>query len=237
LSENPLKTYGLRYLLGLIITLTLLGHALHRYDVRFIDSLDGMIYDAQMRLSMPRTIDRRIAIVDIDEKSLAEVGRWPWDRARMAALVNALFEREGVAVLGFDIVFAEPDASSGLGVLKRLGSDELRGNTDFQQALAALAPALDYDQRFANALRGRPIVLGYYFANQARSTGAIPPPAMPSTAFGVYPMTLFDWSSHGGNLPALQAAAGRGGFFNPVIDFDGMVRRVPLITEYHGAYY
>jgi adenylate cyclase len=48
---------------------------------------------------------------------------------------------------------------------------------------------------------------------------------------------LFDWTSHGGNLPALQRAARRGGFFNPVVDFDGSVRRVPLVSEYRGAFY
>ena len=232
-----MKQYGLRYAIGLVIVLALLGQALHRYRVLFIETLDAMIYDAQVRLSMPRTLDKRIAILDIDEKSLAELGRWPWNRALMTTLIDTLFKQDGVAVLGFDIVFAEPDNSSGLAALNGLGEGELRGDADFQHALARLAPRLDYDQRFANALRGRPVVLGYYFANQARSTGAIPPPAMAATAFGLHPMTLFDWSSHGGNLPAFQAAAGRGGFFNPVIDFDGSVRRVPLITEYHGAYY
>ncbi len=42
---------------------------------------------------MPHTIDERIAIVDIDEKSLAEIGRWPCSRNRLADLVDELFER------------------------------------------------------------------------------------------------------------------------------------------------
>ncbi|WP_233809498.1 CHASE2 domain-containing protein [Paraburkholderia sp. HP33-1] len=232
-----MKRYGLRYVASLVIVLALCGQALHRYTVRFIDSLDAMIYDAQVRLLMPRTVDSRIVILDIDEASLAQLGRWPWDRARIATLVERLFEQDGAAVLGFDIVFAEADDSSGLPLLNRLSRDELRGDPAFQRVMSGLSSVLDYDGRLARSLRGHAVVLGYYFANQASSSGAIPAPALPATAFGVHPMTLFDWSSHGGNLAPLQTAARRGGFFNPVIDFDGAVRRVPLVTEYQGGIY
>jgi adenylate cyclase len=232
-----LKQHALRFAAGLLIVFALIGHVLHRYDVRFIDTLDALAYDTKIRLTMPRGVDTRIAILDIDEKSLAELGRWPWDRARMATLADTLFVRDGIALLAFDIVFAEPDESSGLPVLNRLGKSDLQDDAQFQRALPGLAAQLDYDRRFADALRGRPVVLGYYFANQGASSGAIPPPVLPATAFGAHPMTLFDWSSHGGNLSALQTAAGRGGFFNPVIDFDGSVRRVPLVTEYRGGVY
>jgi adenylate cyclase len=232
-----LKLHALRYAASLAIVFALLGHVLNRYDVRFIDTLDALIYDTKVQLTMPRNVDSRIAILDIDEKSLAELGRWPWDRARMTTLADTLFTRERIALLAFDIVFAEPDASSGLAALNRLANGDLRDDPQFQRTLPGLAAQLDYDRRFADALEGRPVVLGYYFANQAQTSGAIPPPVLPARAFDPHPMTLFDWSSYGGNLPSLQKAARRGGFFNPVIDFDGSVRRVPLVTEYRGAVY
>ena len=53
---------------------------------------------------MPRTLDDRIVIIDIDEKSLKEEGRWPWGRDRMALLMDKLFDKYGVAVVGFDDV-------------------------------------------------------------------------------------------------------------------------------------
>ncbi|GJH14014.1 adenylate/guanylate cyclase domain-containing protein [Caballeronia novacaledonica] len=232
-----LRRSGARWALGLAVVVVLAGHALARYDIRFIDSLSAMIYDAKVRLFMPRTTDARIAILDIDEKSLAELGRWPWDRARMATLVDTLFSRERIAVLGFDMVFAEPDASSGLAVLDQLAHGALADNAAYRQALDQLAPRLNYDQRFADALAGHPVVLGYYFSNQDASSGAIPAPLMSERAFGTHPLTLFDWTSYGGNLPALQNSARRAGYFNPVIDFDGSVRRVPLITAFRDGVY
>jgi adenylate cyclase len=69
---------------------------------------------------MPKTLDERVVIVDIDEKSLAEVGRWPWGRNKLADLVDELFERQKIAMLGFDVVFAEADESSGLKRLRQL---------------------------------------------------------------------------------------------------------------------
>ena len=71
-----------------------------------IQRLDGIIYDARLRATLPQTIDERIVIVDIDEKSMAEIGRWFWSRNKLAELVDELFERQKTALLGFDLVFA-----------------------------------------------------------------------------------------------------------------------------------
>jgi adenylate cyclase len=234
---SVVKRSGVRWALGLAIVAALAGHVLSGSPIRFIRTFDALLYDTRLRLFMPRTTDRRIAILDIDEKSLAELGRWPWDRARMAELVNALFVRERIAVLGFDLVFAEADASSGLAVLDGLARGALANDAAYRQALAGLAPQLDYDRRFADALAGRAVVLGYYFSNQDASSGAIPPPLLSTRAFGAHPFMLFDWTSYGGNLPALQTAARRAGYFNPVIDFDGSVRRVPLVTAFRDGVY
>jgi len=62
-----------------------------RIDV--LQRLNDILYDARLRATMPRTLDKRIVIVDIDEKSLAEVGRWPWGRDKLAVLVQELLDR------------------------------------------------------------------------------------------------------------------------------------------------
>ena len=77
-----MKQHLSRYALGLAILLLLLGNAVKLYQIGLINHLDAIIYDSKLRLTMPQGIDERIAILNIDEKSLAEVGRWPWGRGR-----------------------------------------------------------------------------------------------------------------------------------------------------------
>ncbi len=234
-----MKRYLARYLLGSALLLVALGHAVHEYRIGLIERLDAIFYDARLRLTMPRTVDDRIVILDIDERSLAEQGRWPWSRDRLALLVDRLFERHGVEVLGFDVVFAEPDDSSGLAALEELARRGLRGNAAFQEALRRLRPRLDYDARFAKAIGGRKVILGYYLSNMegGRSSGALPPPVLPAGGLGDRAPGITRWRHHGANLPSLQSAAAGGGHFNPLVDFDGISRRVPLLAEFDGAYY
>ena len=95
-------------LLGFALALTLM-HASGLVPLRPLQQLDLAIDDARLRSSMPGTRDPRIVIVDIDDASLARIGRWPWPRERIAALAEELFARQRAAVVGFDMVFAEPD--------------------------------------------------------------------------------------------------------------------------------
>lgn len=85
------------------------------------------LYDTRVRMTTPNGLDERIVILDIDEKSLGEIGRWPWSRNLMAELTEKLFERYGVAVVGFDVVWAERDPSSGIEVLDTLARGEPEG--------------------------------------------------------------------------------------------------------------
>lgn len=231
--------HPVRLLLGTCALLLALGHALSFWRVPFIEVLDAYFYDARVRLFMPGGVDERVAIVDIDERSLARIGRWPWRRDVVAELVRKLHDDYRVTVIGFDIVFAEPDNSSGLRSLEALAEGELRGNAAFRERLATLRGELDFDQRLADTLRSRPVVLGYYFSNTPNpdQAGVLPAPlGLPPGLAGQLPGVL-RWQGYGGNLPALQQAAGRAGHFNPVIDFDGVARRVPLIVEHGGQYY
>src|SRR5690606_14834164 len=226
---GALSLHWIRYGLGLLMLATLLGHALHVYDIPLVTRLEAIVYDSKVRLTMPQTLDPRIVIVDIDEKSLAEQGRWPWGRDKLAALTDKLFDQHGAAVLGFDVVFAEADESSGLGSLERLARGALRDNGAFQGMLQNLRPQLDNDARFAAAIKGRKVVLGYPFSNAANSvrTGSLPEPVLQAGDFISEPRA-FLFSSYGGNLERFQAVASGGGHFNPVTDLDGITRRVPM---------
>lgn len=225
--------------LGLLIVLIFAGNAAHFYRLGFIDQLSSLVYDYRLRMTMPRTLDNRIVILDIDEKSLREEGRWPWGRDRMALLMDKLFDKYGVVEVGFDVVFAEKDDSSGLEELKKLGRNQLKGDVSFQSVLNQVEPQLEYDRLFADKIRNRNVVLGYYLNNQKNInvSGSLPEPDFPSGTFKGYPIEFTTWNGYGGNLPELQKAAAGAGHFNPMVDFDGRVRRVPMLAEYGGAYY
>ena len=230
-----------RIAITLVPLLFALLHAMGILPIGLLNRLDNNIYDARLRATMSGQLDERVVIVDLDEKSLAEVGRWPWSRNRMAELVDELFDRQKIGILGFDVVFAEPDESSGLRRLRALAQDELRDSPGFTQKLAQLQPSLDYDALFAKSLKDRPIVLGYYFTSEfdreGRISGVLPKPVMEREALRGRPIKFTSWSGYGSNIPQLAQAAPVAGFFNPMVDYDGVVRAVPLVAEHKNRYY
>lgn len=234
-----MKQYLPRYVLGLLILLVLLGHSARIYQIPFINHMDALIYDAKVRLTMPQGVDQRVVILDIDEKSLAEQGRWPWGRDKLATLMDKLFDKYGVKLVGFDVVFAEPDESSGLKSLESLAKGALKNDSAFASALRDLRPQLDHDARFAAALKNRSVILGYYFSSKEGgvSSGAAPEPVFPAGTFSGRQIGFTQWVSFGGNLPEFQKAAAGAGHFNPLVDIDGTSRRVPLLVEHQGQYY
>lgn len=234
-----MKQHRVRFLFGTLCVLLFLGHAAKLWQIPFVTALDAYLYDVRLRTFMPGTPDPRIVVVDIDEKSLAEVGRWPWGRNTVADLVRRLSDDYQVAIVGFDVVFAEPDDSSGLRVLESLGQGSLRNEGAYQRTLVDLRRRLDYDALFADTLRGRPVVLGYYFSNKegAQRSGNLPPPVLPNGSLDGLDARPLAWEGFGANLAALQAAAAGSGHFNPLLDGDGNTRRVPLVVEFQGNYY
>jgi len=223
------------------VVLLFVGHAATLYKIGFITQLENIVYDYRLRFTMPGTVDDRIVILDIDERSLdpRALGRWPWGRDKIVALLQKLFDKYGVSLIGFDVVFAEPDESSGLPVLEKLAKTRLKDVGPFQSALKDLRPQLDHDTIFADFLRGRPVVLGYYFNSDenAVESGALPEPVLPPGTFGNRKIRFGLWKGYGANLPDLQASAANAGHFNPQTDDDGVSRRVPMLVDYKGKYY
>jgi adenylate cyclase len=215
-------------------------HAMGVVPIGVLQRLDDIIYDARLRVTMPGTMDDRVVIIDIDEKSLAEVGRFPWGRNKLAHLVDILFDQQKVALLGFDIVFAEPDDSSGLGRLGELARNEFKDQPGFADRVRQLQPALDYDAIFAHALENRAVVMGYYFTSSdrdGRTAGTLPAPVLSNADVKGRDVPAFSWSGYGSNIAPLAMAAPLAGHFNPVADGDGVMRSLPLLAEYKGQYY
>lgn len=236
---HVLRRHGRRMVVTLIPLAFALMHVSGVLHLQVLERLENIIYDTRLRATMPRTPDERIVIIDIDEKSLERVGHWPWGRDKLAALTHELFERQQAAVVGFDVLFAEADGSSGLSSLQRLADGPLRGQRGFREQIAQLAPSLDYDALFASALQGRPAVLGYYFTSDrdGRTKGALPAPALPVERLRGLPLRATSWNGYGSNIEELARAVPVAGFFNSITDDDGVVRSLPLLAEYQGKYY
>ena len=234
-----MKQNVVRIVLGLAITLFFIGHAARYYEVPIITRLDNIIYDARLQVTMPRGVDESIVILDIDEKSLQEVARWPWPRDVMAGLIEKLFGSYEVAIVAFDVVFAEADYSSGIRVLDQLAQGPLKDVPNFLQSYRELRPRLDNDGLFARAISGKPVVLGYYLNSDrdAKRIAAIPEPVLPKGTFQGRNIPFTTWVGYGGNLAQFTNNAASAGHINPITDPDGVLRRVPMLAELDGEYY
>ena len=232
----------IRIAIGLGLVLMLLAHVTDHLRVPFIDSLETLIYDARLRLTMPRTQDPRVVILDLDEKSLNEPerggeGHWPWPRDRLALMLDKLFDHYKIAAVGFDIVFAERDRSSGIRVLDQLAAQEFKNVPDFQTTLTRIRPQLDFDELFGRSMKDRSVVLGYTLLGEEVAKGVLPPPVLTAASFKGQAPAVARYSGYTGNLEVLQKNAAAAGHFNPVPDNDGIVRRVPILGSFRDGYY
>jgi adenylate cyclase len=230
----------IRLVLSALILLVLLVDTSGVYKYRVLKQLENWTYDTRLNFTRLDTIDDRVVIVDIDENSLAEIGRWPWGRDKMATIIDNLYESYQVKVVSFDIVFAEKDKSSGLDQFEHLADTTLKDNAGYQKALAEIRPSLLHDEIFAKSLVGKNVVLGYYFkANlqegESGITGGLPPALTKMDLQWSERLPINKAVGYGGNLEILQSSAQSGGYFdNPFVDADGVFRRVPLVQAYQG---
>ncbi|MDM4770157.1 CHASE2 domain-containing protein [Solimonas sp. SE-A11] len=232
-----------RFAISGFVLLLFLAHSSGWVNLRLLEQIEHFTYDNRVQATLPGTLDPTVVIVDIDETSLAVEGQWPWSRDKLATMVNNLFETYRIRALGFDIAFPEADRSSGLQLLDRLQQGELSDLPGFAERAAALRSSMDNDRALAEAVRGKPVVWGYYFSQHLQSqqqdaVGAVCAPAMDSMAAKLYDLDWIRPEGYTGNLAVLQGTGAACGFFdNPTLDNDGVYRRVPLVQLYGGAVY
>jgi adenylate cyclase len=217
-------------------------HTSGAFESRLLTTLENLTYDNRLRLSMLEAQDPRIVIVDIDEKSMAAEGQFPWPRDKLARLVTELFDTYAVRVVGFDMLFSEPDRQSGRELFERLSAGALADLPGFAERAAAVREELDTDLAFANAIRGRPAVLGYVFREptgaEAIDPGLPGPVLLDKIAASQLSVSFARPDAFTPNLPVLRAATPHAGFFDlPTLDADGVVRDAPLMQEYRGQLY
>jgi len=236
---RSLRRQAVRIALSFALTAAFLSIAAGAWSPRFVQQLEYLAYDARLALTMPGTVDDRIVIIDIDEQSLSREGHWPWHRDKLKALVDNAFDTYGAAVMGFDVVFAEPDSDLPLSRVRQ--SIEQSGGVLRREDFERLHARLDRDAQFADSLRGRPAVLGYYFnidPDKHWTQGELPAPVFKAEDFAGTLVRFYGASGYGANLAVLQDAAATGGHFdNPVTDADGVFRRIAMLREYDGGVY
>ena len=234
---KPLARYGGRWGLGLLLTLASALYCVPQDLVHFdsIARLDGFVAGLRMRIEKP-VLDQRVVIVDIDEKSLALVGRFPWSRNVQADLVRQLTGHYQVGAVGFDVSFSEPDTSSGYAVLEGLAKRELAGVAGLNEQLAALRNQMDYDGLFAEAMRGKPVVLGYNTSDKM-TKGQLPAPAFTVESLNGRELLAYNLDGYEANIPRLQQAAAGAGIFTTNPDADGVIRSSILLFQIGDAYY
>lgn len=213
--------------IGFCLVLLAVAVALRIAEPRWIENLQIATFDTYNRLQ-PRPPHPGVRIVDIDESSLRRYGQWPWPRTRIAELVTAL-NAMGPAAIAFDIVFAEPDRTSPQVLASRLPD----GGAD-ATVRSALMAMPDHDQQLGQAIaRAGNVVTGFM---------------LNPVGFGKAPDQHVGWGKPGGkddpanfvpylsgsivNLESIAEAAAGNGNFNILPDFDGIVRRVPLVVGY-----
>lgn len=137
------------------------------------DGAERAAYDTLVSASPPVAQEERLVIIDIDERSLAQYGAWPWPRKTVARLVDELVRRHQVGLLGLDIVFP----------LRRDGDPQLRAALD--RPAVVMSQTLDFsaisDNRVGE-LAGRVAVDGRRLAPQAGGYVANDPGVLPAGA-------------------------------------------------------
>src|SRR5262252_3307016 len=119
------------------------------------DSAFDLVLAGDQPLHWPVASDLKVIVVDIDRASINALGAWPWPRATMARLVEAVASGRPAAV-AIDVLFAEPDDRSPAALARRLGS--MTGRTE----ISTLGESLpDGDQLFAHVISIVPVALGF----------------------------------------------------------------------------
>jgi len=177
----------------------------------FLAPLEYRTYDTLVRSGGTRPPTGRVVIVDVDERSLAAVGQWPWRRDVLARLVTRLRGMDASAI-ALDMVFAEPDRNGG-GDADAALAGALAGG----RAVIGLGMTFDSPGGTACGERSLPLAI-------LRRGDEAEDPFFKATG------TIC-------SLPVLTRAAGASGFLNAAPDSDGLLRRVPLLMEFGGRVY
>lgn len=241
------------WLVGLLVALLFLIGA--KSDL--MQSLERKAYDMGVRASS-RTPSDRVAVIAIDEQSIANLGRWPWPRATQAKMLDLLAAGHA-KVVGDTTFFFEPQVDAGLEYIYKIGAlldaSTLKSSTDpvHQEELAKLTAQLqeggrelDNDRKLSESIaKANNVLLAMNFElgeSQGKQAQALPGYVLKnnlsnikdSSGLGAMPLLA---SSVQFPIAMLGASAVGVGHLNIAPDADGSIRTEPLVVGYFDQHY
>jgi CHASE2 domain-containing sensor protein len=222
-----------------------------------MQSLERKAYDLGV-LATSRTPSDKIAVIAIDDQSIANLGRWPWPRAIHAKMLDVLAAGHA-KVIGYTVFFFEPQLDAGLDYIYKIaeliGNSKLKDTKDpaMQADLAQLgallqeaAQNLDNDQKLSDSIeKANNVLLAMFFElgePQGKPDQELPDYILRNNltnvkdagGSGELPLPSFNALLP---IPALGSKALAIGHLNSYPDVDGAIRAEPLVVGYYNQYY
>ncbi len=211
-----------------------------------IGTLERRFYDFGVT-SAQRTPSDRVAIIAIDDASIAAIGRWPWPRDVHARLIDRLAEGKA-KVIGHTALFLEPQTDRGLDYIRQIKAvvEQAPADTDasgeqkarITAVIAQAETALDTDGQLAASLgrAGKVVLPSVYRLGDPLGKPDEPLPAFAKKSTVPAASTFASPAVSGQQPIALLGEQALGvGHLNQLPDVDGSIRREPLLVDYYGA--
>ncbi len=229
-------------ILGLLLVMFAVWTQITSYPLvrHWFNILENHAYDLQLRATLltkhKKSFTSSIVIVDIDDRSLREVERWPWSRSKLSELLNRI-QAGGAAVVAFDILFTEKENNIAEQVLAESKKNNLIPPDVIDPILLKIAPFFDNDQKFAESLKKIDTVLAMSFIPETYQQGAITAPVLTLTSPAEKQLGFILFRGYIGTIPTLQQGTKSMGFINAFADEDGVLRRQALLIRYGDGLY
>ena len=235
------------WFLGLLVTLVLLLAA----SSDLLQSLERKAYDMGVQAA-DRAPSDKVAVIAIDDRSIANLGRWPWSR-ELHARMNDLLATAGAKVVGNTIFFSEPQLDPGYAYVTRLidivnqaiveGGEQAPAIAQMAEVLGEAESVLNTDRTLAGSFqRSGNVALPILFElGEAHGRPDHDPPDFVTAArlTRIQPGNGFAMAAREMQIPVqiLGSKAQTVGHLNASQDIDGGVRSEPLVVQYFDHYY
>lgn len=230
---------------GFIGVLVVMAVILLHLTTDIVGTLERRFYDFASTSTSRKPSDR-IAVIAIDDQSIANIGRWPWSRDVHARLIDQLAAAKAKTIV-HTVFFFEPQIDPGLSFIRKMkellpsADDLVRVSPPVLIQLAGIAAqaesALDTDRKLADSFKNAAsVVIPSIFTlglPQGRSDGPLP----------AYVLKYALEDANGFSVAAVRSqqplenfglVAVGVGHLNQIYDVDGSLRHEPLLVNYYG---